>query len=506
MALPDIKFGERWRQDSVGVLVCVSLAASDTAQALALMGRAARLGADLAEVRLDLMESFDLETLVRQRPLPLLVTCRPLRSGGGYVGLEAERTEVLRLALELGAEYVDAEPEDVPLLRECGSGKVIASWHDYQGTPFSLEQRYAALAHTGADVVKVAVTARTIEDNLEVLRLLERAEKPCIALAMGEAGVISRLLAGRYGALLTFASLGGHDPVAPGQVDLREMLEWYRVKDIGPDTALYGVIANPVGHSMSPAVHNAAFRELGLNAVYLPLLVEDPVRFIRAFTPLGFRGYSVTIPHKQVVIPVLDQVEPLARRIGAVNTIVIRDGRLHGYNTDVEGALQSIEEVLPAGQALSGLRALVVGAGGLGRGLAYALADRGVKLTIANRSEEKGRLLAAELGAAFCPLGGMAGVEVDLLLQTTSVGMRPAEKESVVPADMLRPGMVVYDAVYNPLETRLLREARRAGCTIVSGLGHFINQAARQFELWTGLPAPREVMRAVMLERLGGKG
>ncbi|MHB0877057.1 MAG: shikimate dehydrogenase, partial [Anaerolineae bacterium] len=431
------------------------------------------------------------------------VTHRPEREGGAYRGSEDERLAVLRHAIALGAAYVDVEADSVQALGERGGSKLIVSHHDLTGTAHPLHRLYADLAGLGADVVKVAVTANDIADNLDVFEVLRRAERPTIALAMGEAGVVSRLLAGRFGAFLTFASLDGDAAVAPGQVPLRDMLRMYRVREVTQATRLFGVIANPVGHSMSPAVHNAAFAALGLDALYLPLLVRDLEGFVASFTPLGFEGYSVTIPHKQAIIPLLDEVEPLAQRIGAVNTVAVRNGRLYGSNTDVEGAMLSIAEALPAGQPLAGLTALLIGAGGLARALAFGLRDRGVRVVIANRTADRARDLAAEAGAETLPLADIASVRADLLLQTTSVGMHPKVDESIVPAEALRPGLLVYDAVYNPLETRLLREARQAGCITVSGLGHFINQAAKQFELWTGVPAPREVMRAEMLRRLG---
>ncbi|MGQ9552602.1 MAG: shikimate dehydrogenase [Anaerolineae bacterium] len=483
------------------VLVCVALA-GQMVEVLNAVRQAAELGADLVELRLDLMPGFDLETLLRGRPLPVIVTYRPKRAGGAYIGSEEERLATLRRAMALGAEYVDVEPDVVHHLRGYGSAKIIVSHHEFGATSPPLRRMYDHLAATGADIIKVAVMAERIESNLAVFDLLRTSDRPTIALAMGEAGVISRILAGRYNSFLTFAALDGTAPVAPGQIGLSDMLYLYRVREISANTELYGVMANPVGHSMSPVIHNAAFKESGLDAVYLPLLVQEPVSFLRAFTPLGFKGYSVTIPHKQAVLVALDEVEPLAARIGAVNTVIAHNGRLLGYNTDVEGAIRSIEEALPEGMSLAGSRALLIGAGGLARALAYGLTGKGVQLTIANRNIERARALAAEVGADYCSLADMPGVQVDLLLQTTSVGMYPNVDESIVPAGILRPGLVVYDAVYNPLETRLLREAAAAGCITVSGLGHFINQAARQFELWTGMAAPRQVMREAILQRL----
>jgi len=484
-----------------GMLVCVSLA-GEMRDVLARMEHAKTRGADLVELRLDLIPAFDLSVLVQNRPLPVIVTHRPKREGGRYVGSEDERVLVLQKAIDLGVEYVDVECDSAHLLRRNNSTKIIVSHHDFQGTPQTLRRLYEELAGVGGDIVKLATTARKIEDNLRIFDLLRSAERPVVALAMGEAGQVSRILAGRFGAYLTYAALDDETGVASGQLSLDDMLHLYRVRQITCSTALYGVIANPVGHSMSPAIHNAAFAAEGIDAAYLPLLVDEPVSFLKAFTPLGFRGYSVTIPHKQTVMAALDEIEPLARRVGAVNTIVARGACLSGCNTDAVAALASIEDALPEGKSLEGLTVLVIGAGGLGRTLSYALAERGAHLVIANRTVERARTLAKELGASWCTLEDMKRVKADVLLQTTSVGMYPKVDESIVPPEMLTPGLVVYDAVYNPMETKLLAQAREAGCVTISGIGHFIGQAARQFELWTGRCAPTEVMLRVVKERL----
>ncbi len=490
----------------MSTLVCVSVAAEGTKAAIAAMAAAVAGGADLVELRLDLIPGFDLAALIGRRPCPVIVTYRPEREGGRFVGDESERLAVLRRAMALGAEYVDIEHDASSSLERVPGCRRIVSYHDFEGVPRPLEQLHRRLAALDADVVKIAVTARRIEDNLEVFRLLQGTDRPTIALAMGEAGVVSRLLAGRYGAFLTFASVEAGAAVAPGQVPLTDLLGMYRFRGITARTALYGVMANPVGHSMSPAVHNAAFRAVGLDAVYLPLLVQEPVSFLEQFTPLGFRGYSVTIPHKQTVIAALDEVQPLAARLESVNTIAVDDdGRKRGYNTDVEGALVTIEAALPPGETLKGKCVLLVGAGGLGRALAHGLTERGARLVLTNRTVERGLALAWEVGAEFVAMEEMGRVTPDVLVQTTSVGMHPRVEDSIVPAGMLRLGLVVYDAVYNPLETRLLREARRAGCRTVSGLGHFVNQAAGQFELWTDRPAPTDVMREALLAGLGAK-
>jgi shikimate dehydrogenase len=266
-------------------------------------------------------------------------------------------------------------------------------------------------------------------------------------------------------------------------------------------TDIYGVIGHPLTHSLSPTMQNAAFLEKGLNAIYLAFetrSLEDALKGIRA---LGIKGMSVTIPHKSSVIPLLDQVDDLAKRIGAVNTIVNDQGRLIGYNTDALGALKALEEKTE----VFGKTCLILGAGGAARAIGYILKEHGVDLTLTNRSHARGKELADLLECPFIPLEKATDVQGDLLIQTTSVGMYPHDKESIVHSDALNPGTIVMDIVYNPIETKLLSIARDRGCVTVNGLGMFIRQGAEQFRLWTGLEAPLETMRSAVEKALRRK-
>jgi len=327
---------------------------------------------------------------------------------------------------------------------------------------------------------------------------------PTIALSMGEEGLPTRVLAAKYGAFLSYASLAPGKGSADGQVPYEEMEGLYRFSRISRRTSVYGVVANPVAHSMSPAIHNAAFAEVGLDAVYLPFKVTDPAAFLDAYERHDLRGLSVTIPHKEAMVPLMDEVDELTARIGALNTVTVRNGRRYGSNTDVAAALAALEHA--ARQAgllpLERRAALLVGAGGAGRAIAYGLAGRVGRLIIANRTVWRGRKLAGEIGAEACGLHDIPALSFDILINTTSVGMHPNTDETPVAASVLRPGMVVFDAVYNPIETRLLCEARQAGCVTASGFEWFVSQAAAQFETWTGMPAPRARMAEVVRERL----
>jgi 3-dehydroquinate dehydratase/shikimate dehydrogenase len=462
---------------------------------------------DMVELRLDAMAECDLSRLCAGRDRAIIVTDRPVRQGGRSPRPERERLANLRRAAELGAEYVDVELDAVGELGELNgqTGKIV-SHHDFQGTPHDLGDLVRRIRSTGADVAKIAVRANDLADVPPVLELLRTHGQagPLIALSMGEEGVASRLLAGKFGAFLTFASAGADRESAPGQVPYDQMIGTYRFRRVGEDTLVYGVAANPVAHSMSPAVHNAAFAALDFSAVYVPFKVTDPAGFLGDFEPYDLHGLSVTIPHKEAMLELMDEVDELARRVGAVNTVRIDDGHRYGCNTDLSAAVEAL-----AGAArraglypLEGREVLLVGAGGAARAMAHGLVDCGAELTIANRTVERARALAVETGAAYCGLDEVPHLEPDVLINATSLGMWPRTDQTPVPGEVLRPGMVVFDSVYNPMRTRLLREAEEAGAVTASGVDWFVNQAAAQFELWTGMDAPREVMEEALTSRL----
>ncbi len=267
---------------------------------------------------------------------------------------------------------------------------------------------------------------------------------------------------------------------------------------IDQHTNLYGVVGYPLGHTLSPTMHNAAFSENGLNAVYLAFETRDIDESLRGMKALGIRGMSVTIPHKSTVIPLLDEVDDLAKRIGAVNTIANNEGRLAGYNTDAMGALKALEEKIE----LSDKTCLIIGAGGAARAIGFILKERGVLLTIANRSTGRGEALAGTLGCPFLPLEEIKDIQADLLIQTTPVGMYPRHEQCIISPDALKKALVVMDIIYNPLETKLLTMARDRGCLTINGLSMFIHQGAEQFKLWTGFEAPISAMTHAVKQAL----
>jgi len=528
--------------------ICTPVTATTTLGALKELNEAYKSGAHMVELRADyingLVPKTDLKNLIEAAQLPLIVTCRPAWEGGQYEGPEQERLEILKTAAELGADYIDVEFQVVrDFLQMCippEGVKLIISYHDFDKTPTddSLNRLVADMHAVGCHVVKIAAMANDISDSMRMLQLLERQNgRATVALSMGERGLPARILAPKYGGYITFGALHAGAESAPGQPTVQELRDVYRVHLQTPDTKVYGVIGNPVSHSRSPALHNAALEAAGLDAVYLPLLVDDLPRFLESFDAPAFSGFSVTLPHKAAALAAVaeSKADPLAKQIGAANTLVRRrDGSLAAFNTDcpaalsaiemgvlqhqaeaegisTEGIQEALEQVVQRGlqSPLEGSTVLVIGAGGAGRALAFGAAERGAKVLIANRSREKADELAAAVGSAASVVTledvNAGRVKADVLANSTSVGMHPNVDQTPVAAAAMSNFTVVFDAVYTPLETQLLKDAKAAGCTTVSGLEMFVGQAADQFRLFTGQTAPVKLMRRVTLESLAGQ-
>jgi len=328
---------------------------------------------------------------------------------------------------------------------------------------------------------------------------------------MGAAGLVSRIIAKKLGSFVTYASIDEKTATAPGQLTIEQLKNLYRFDSIDAETELFGVIADPVGHSLSPAIHNACFAEKGMNKLYLPLLVEGGKQEFDRFLSnvikrpwLGFRGFSVTIPHKQNALDYVRQnqgfVEPLAERIGAVNTILSgADGKLSAYNTDYAGALDAITSTLGISKSdLKNLPVAIIGAGGVARAIVAGLSDTGAKIKIYNRTVRKAKRLAAEFNCDFSGLDGLPNAEAKFLINCTSIGMHPDIDATPLPRECIKKDMVVFDSVYNPAETLLLKQAEEAGAKIIDGLSMFISQAAAQFKLFTGRDTDPKLMRKIV--------
>ncbi|MBW2053132.1 MAG: shikimate dehydrogenase [Deltaproteobacteria bacterium] len=485
--------------------ICASITESSAEKAIAAMNRAA-WWADLLEIRLDYIEQPDLEALLANPPRPCLVTNRLKPEGGLFEGSEDERLALLAQAMTYNPAMIDLElatGEEVlkAFARRKGETALVISHHDFNRTPdFStLTEIIQRMKHHKADVGKVVTRVQTPEEMLRLKDLLIKAREigqPLAAFGLGPLSRLSRVLAPLWGSALSYCSIGQGKEAAPGQMTGPEMRRVFpgssELDRVTPATELYGVLGSPVGHSLSPVIHNAAFKRLGLNCFYVPMDVEDAELAFQSIQRLGFRGVSVTRPHKIAVMSLLDQIEKPARVLGAVNTIVTRDGKYEGANTDWRGLVRSLEEHT----TLSGRTALVAGAGGAARGAVYGLTKAKASVVVTNRSEERGRKLADEFGARFCPASQIKSVSPDMLINATPLGMDPWRIETPFSSDIFKPEMVVMDMVYFPLETRLLKEARQKGCGVVDGLSMLLHQAALQFEAWTGLSAPLEIMRS----------
>ncbi len=511
--------------------LCAAIFVTDAGKGAQDAALAKELGADLVEYRVDCMgDTAEIAAVVRSSPLPCVVTCRPTWEGGRCELSDDRRLGILDNAVQAGAAHVDLELKTyrrLPTAVDTGFlRRVVISSHDFQGRPERLYNLIEEMSRSAAEVVKIVWTARTIRDNLEAFEILQHRQKPTIALCMGEAGLISRVLAKKFGGFLSFATLDGDVGTASGQISVSEMKRLYRWDAINERTKVYGVVASPVKHSMSPAIHNASFDVVGHNGVYLPLLVEEGYESFKAFMEtfthargLNLSGLSVTIPHKQNALRYLKEkgaeVEALAGAIGAINTIVIEHGegepRLRGFNTDYAAILDSITASLGIGrEGLRGKRVAVFGAGGTGRAAVAGLSHYGADVTVYNRTKKRGEGLAAEFGGGGRRVKAglveeLGGEECEILINTTSVGMHPNVDASPLDGTAMKlgSGMLVFDAVYNPMRTKFLVQAEAARAKTVGGVEMFVRQAAAQFEAWTGVGAPLSTMRQVIESRLG---
>jgi 3-dehydroquinate dehydratase/shikimate dehydrogenase len=508
--------------------LCVPIFVTDLAEARRDIAAAAAAGADLVELRIDRLNDLAVVTLLlADRVLPAIVTCRSVSEGGFSRLSDSQRMAILARALADGAENVDLEFQSAASYPPDFSSRLILSVHDFSKMPGNLDRIFADTNAKPAAVTKVVWQAHTICENLQALKLLSNPPRPIIALCMGEAGLISRVLAKKFGAYLTFASLNAEGATAPGQVTIADIKNLYRWDAINAHTKVFGVVGRPVKHSMSPAIHNASFGAVGFDGIYLPMLVDPDYQSFRLFLDdflnfpgMDLSGLSITIPHKENALRYLTergaQIEELGRRIGAINTIVIEHAakgppKLSGMNTDYAAILDSITAELKIDHDhLADLRVSILGAGGTARAAVAGLAHFGANILIANRTPERAQALAEEFNnhrgkVAAVPFEVLCKSECDVFINTTSVGMYPKTDEN--PLADANPNFsdktLVFDLIYNPMKTNLLTQAEGLGANTISGVEMFIRQAVAQFEAWTKMPAPHSVMRQVISDRLG---
>jgi len=483
-------------------MICVSIGRGRHRHMIAEHNHLAEQGAKLVELRLDYIRGeINLKRLLGERPCPAVVTCRRERDGGRYNGSEEDRLLLLRTAIAEGVEYVDLEEDVAGSIPRYGKTKRIVSMHDFHRTPDDLEDIHRRLSALDPDVVKLATMANHPHDNFRMLDLVRRSRVPTVGICMGDIGIPSRILCGKFGSPFTYATFHHERTLAPGQLSFQQMRDIYHYDRIGPETEVYGVIADPVGHSLSPLIHNTAFRHLKLDKVYVPFRVprEDLEQFIGDAPGLGIKGLSVTIPHKEAVLPHLTNADAAVRGIGATNTVIFDDEQRLGYNTDYQAAMSCLEEVLRPGpdpeKPFAGKTALLLGAGGAGKAICYGLIQRGTRVVVTDGVPEAATELAHRCKCHAVPWAARHSVSADVLINCTPVGMHPNVDESPFERHHLRPAMAVFDIVYNPENTLLIKEARARSCTVITGVEMFVRQACLQFELFTGRPGPADLMR-----------
>jgi len=401
-------------------------------------------------------------------------------------------------------EYVDLEEDVAGQIPRFGKTRRIISMHDFRKTPDDLEAIHQRLSQLDPDVIKICTMANNPGDNLRMLRLVAKSRLPTVGLCMGEMGIPSRILAGRFGAPFTYATFSDERAMAPGQLSFEQMKDVYHYDQIDRETDVYGVIADPVGHSLSPLIHNAAFQHLKLNKVYVPIRVprESLSEFMDEAPELGIKGLSVTIPHKEAVLDKLTQPDEAVRGIGAANTVVFDGDQRLGFNTDYQAAMDSLEAALETADegpaSLEGKTALVLGAGGVGKAIAFGLIRRGAKLVLTDGVPERAQELAERFECRAIDWSLRHTVSADVLVNCTPVGMHPDVDETPYDKHHLRPGMIVFDVVYNPENTLFIKDARNRNCKVITGVEMFVRQACLQFKLFTGHDGPADLMREVL--------
>lgn len=513
----------------------VSILARDEAGFEAQVQAAKEKGAEAVEIRMDSLQSpgpeiaAKLVMAAQKKEIPVIVTCRD-KAEGGVAELDLTlRLGILREAIAARADFIDIEFENFKhpdvqsvlqaMLEQYPSTQLIISRHNFQGPFENIRQVYESILAVYPEAIpKIVYTARHINDCFAAFDLLSEADCPVITFAMGQAGQISRILAKKFGAFLTFASLDDDSATAAGQISVEQMKSLFRWDHQNARTEIFGVVGNPVGHSLSPVLYNACFDAADMNAVYLPFLVEGQEAEFNLFLKnaidrwrMGFGGFSVTLPHKTRALDYANQhgdfVDGLAETIGAVNTFKIGfNGITSGYNTDYAGAMDALTASMDADERdLHAQKVAVLGAGGAARAVVAGLTDLGARVTIYNRTVKKAQSLAQEFRCKAASIDELADLNAAVVINCTSVGMHPDSDASPLPEGVIKPDMTVFDTVYNPVETRLLRQAKAAGAATVNGAEMFIRQAMAQYKIFIGDDPDQARMRQVVLNHLRGK-
>jgi 3-dehydroquinate dehydratase/shikimate dehydrogenase len=487
--------------------VCVAVAASDPA---ALAEKAEGLIRDnsFIEFRLDHLPKPALglpkiKHFLEAHPgIIVIATCRRVASGGKFRGSIASQLDILAKASAIGCQLVDVEfqtalkckPDQLQKLRK--SAALILSFHDFRGTK-KLDETLEKMRAYPADFYKVVSTAATLLDNVSMIQFLGREgdKDSIVGVCMGEQGIISRVLGVRAGSVFTFAAVSPGEETAPGQVSAQDLRSVYRIEQVDAATRVYGVAGDPVAHSLSPAIMNAAFRRENVNAVYLALHAKTLKDLLACVREIPIHGLSITMPYKEAILPFLDNTDSHTTKIGACNTVVrAQDGKLYGFNTDTSGVVRPLERRL---STLQDAKILVLGAGGAARAAVFGLAERGAEVFILNRSLEAAKKLARRAHAHSIKRADLKKHVFDVIINATPVGMGNTRETPLQEKEIN--ARYVFDMIYDPFETRLLQLAKQRGAQIIPGIEMFVHQAARQFEIWTGKPAPQDDMLQVVM-------
>lgn len=434
----------------------------------------------------------------------VIATCRRARNGGKFRGSVAAQVNLLVKAAAHGSQFLDLELESAAALKSKdldrlrAAAAVILSFHDFRATR-KLDETFQRMTAFPADYYKVVSTANSLYDNVVTMKFLERQSEKhsMVGLCMGEQGIISRVLCVRAGSVFTFASAAPGEETAPGQIAARTLRDTYRIDQVDAATKVYGVAGDPVAHSLSPLMMNTAFRRENVNGVYLALHATRLPDLLACVRDIPLHGMSITMPYKREIIQHLDNTDAVTEKIGACNTVIrAQDGKLYGYNTDVAGVVRPLEQRLH----LAGAKVLVVGAGGSARAAVFGLKERGAEVFIMNRTTSVGQKLARQAHAKFLSRTQMRSLEFDVIVNATPVGMGGAKVSPLNDKELN--ARILFEMVYTPAETRLVKMARAKGLQVITGVEMFVQQGARQFEIWTGKPAPADDMYRVVTAAL----
>ncbi|HLH36509.1 MAG TPA: shikimate dehydrogenase [Alloacidobacterium sp.] len=491
--------------------VCVAIIGSTPAEMLEKAQETIRENTFL-EFRLDYLDKPlaaipKLKQFLSERPdVTAIATCRRVSAGGKFKGKIADELEILNKAVASGCHIIDVEIQTAESVKEAELEKLRArgaalliSWHDFSATK-DLDGIFERIRPYEPDFIKIVSTARTLSDNVTMMHFLERTRDMAnmVGICMGDQGIISRVLGIRAGSAFTFAAATPGEETGPGQIAARTLRETYRIDQIDAATKVYGVVGNPIRHSLSPLMLNTAFRRETVNAVFLALQTTKLKDLLTLVREVPIHGLAVTMPLKEEILEHLEKTDPISEKIGACNTVVrAQDGKLYGFNTDVAAVVRPLERRLQ----LKGAKVLVLGAGGAARAAVFGLKEKGAEVFILNRTAADGQKLARQAKARTFRRDQLAKTQFDVILNATPVGMQGFKPNHILEPKEIN-ARLVFEMVYNPVETPLLRMAREKNIPVITGVEMFVHQGARQFEIWTGKPAPEEEMFRVVVHAL----